>query len=550
MKFNPVTYSEKVLESKNHGELYKLTCKRFLKDWDSKKDKGWIYDKKAAERFYKFSGLCNHWKPARYYGKPILLEDFQKFFFGNLFGWKLENGLRRFRRSYKQVARKIFKSTEKAVQSLFHVSSDGEQGALVLVGSNREEQAKIVVNNAGRIVQVSPLLGKQFKVFWHGADIMKVYHPASSSLIVAMTKEVQEGSHDGPDPSMGVIDEYHAAKNSKGVDSISSGMGNRAQPLLDIITTAGYNIQGPCYRTRKLSIEILKNIKVDDAFYTEIWELDDNDDWHDQKTWIKANPRMKRDPLFKTYLLDQYTKAVNEGGGAEATFITKNLDKWTSSVESWITDDIWVQCNHYPLQMENFKDRPIYLGFSVSPGFSSLCIMSHNNENGKLDVFWKTWLPKDNADQNVLAWDCIDFTEGDIEDTETITNEVIEIFDNFNVMCLFFNRKYVLHGMIQKLLDYGYEVYPIAPSAAKFGHPIEELEKLMLSKDRLLNHGGNQAARWMMGNVYMKKNYDGLRYPVKEESQGPIDMVQAMIMAYAAYLDKQYEGAGLKLIVI
>jgi len=49
---------------------------------------------------------------------------------------------------------------------------------------------------------------------------------------------------DGFNASFGLIDEYHAAKNSKVRDVIKSSMGN---PHLCTITTAGFDKTLPCY---------------------------------------------------------------------------------------------------------------------------------------------------------------------------------------------------------------------------------------------------------------------------------------------------------------
>ena len=48
------------------------------------------------------------------------------------------------------------------------------------------------------------------------------------------------GTHDGLNPSCGIIDEFHAHKDSGMFDVIKSAFGARRQPLLFIITTAGF----------------------------------------------------------------------------------------------------------------------------------------------------------------------------------------------------------------------------------------------------------------------------------------------------------------------
>ena len=64
------------------------------------------FDKEAASKAIGFiETFCTHTK-GELAGKPLLLEDWQKKIIGDLFGWKQENGLRKYRTALIQLPRK------------------------------------------------------------------------------------------------------------------------------------------------------------------------------------------------------------------------------------------------------------------------------------------------------------------------------------------------------------------------------------------------------------------------------------------------------------
>jgi len=155
-KSKALQYADDVINGKVIvGEYIRLAVERFFNDLDSDR---FIFDQPVAERVILFFETCLfHWK-GEFAGKPMILEPHQHFYLSNLYGWKTQNGLRRFKTSYKEVGRKNGKSSECAGKALFHISKEGEEGAQSWVGANKEAQAIIVVNDAGRFVLASKYL--------------------------------------------------------------------------------------------------------------------------------------------------------------------------------------------------------------------------------------------------------------------------------------------------------------------------------------------------------------------------------------------------------
>jgi phage terminase large subunit-like protein len=111
---------------------------------------------------------------------------------------------------------------------------------------------------------------------------------------------------------------------------------------LVIVTTRGFNKQGPLGQLENSYIPILENKWQDDSVFPLMFTIDEGDDWEDVSVWGKANPG-----LGVTFSLEALTKLYNtaktEGATAEVNFKTKNLNVWTNVASVWIQDEIWTR---------------------------------------------------------------------------------------------------------------------------------------------------------------------------------------------------------------
>ena len=214
---------------------------------------------------------------------------------------------------------------------LYHLFADKENTPQILVGANNEDQAKICVNSAGRIIQQSPSLNElvddqTVKLSIYGRNVVGIYHQDRDGAVKAMSKNPE--TQDGFNPSVGIVDEYHEAKDDALLNVIESGQGARPEPLLFVVTTAGFDKQGPCFKKlRRSGIDMLSGKIEDDSNLAFIFEMDEGDDWTDPAMWVKSNPNLDVS-VFSSYLEARLVKAKNEGGTKEVDFKTKNLNMW------------------------------------------------------------------------------------------------------------------------------------------------------------------------------------------------------------------------------
>ena len=114
------------------------------------------FDKKAASKAVDFIELfCSHTK-GELAGKALLLEDWQKKIIGDLFGWKQENGFRKYRTCFIEIPRKNGKSTLCAAIGLYMLFADNERGSEVYSAAGDRAQAGIVFDIAKQMIINNP----------------------------------------------------------------------------------------------------------------------------------------------------------------------------------------------------------------------------------------------------------------------------------------------------------------------------------------------------------------------------------------------------------
>ncbi|MGL6351544.1 MAG: terminase large subunit, partial [Aeromonas sp.] len=290
----------------------RLACERHKHDLETGHERGLYFDERSAKVVIIFFSILRHWK-GEWGGRTIRLEPAQQFWLWSLFGWRRADGSRRFRTAYLEVARKNAKTTTAAGIGLYLAFLDGEPGAEVYSAATKRDQARISHKDATQMVKASPELSQMIGVFRDNLHELKSgskFEPLSSDF----------NSLDGLNVHGVIADELHAWPDPELWGVLKTGTGARRQPLMVAITTAGVNQQGICYGQREYVTRILKNIVQDDAYWGCIYtidtktdwpDLDQDDDWRDEKTWIKANPLLGVSKKLDTMRSDA-TEAANK----------------------------------------------------------------------------------------------------------------------------------------------------------------------------------------------------------------------------------------------
>ena len=548
---------DKYIKDALSGELVvckwvKLAIDRHLNDL--KRDDIY-FDEAAAIKFLKFSALCKYTKgELASQGKNIELTPQQVFRYWCLMGWHNLNGKRRFRKVYFEVARKNGKSEEAAILCAYLLLVDKEFGAEIYTAATSYKQARLVFD-AARVM---------LKTLGADSDKIKALTTIGKfnvSVIDTNSKlepiSANDDKQDGLNPHAAIVDEYHAHQTSDLLEVIQTGMGSRSQPLLFIITTAGVEKQYPCYsEERKIATEVLLGVKIDDSLFCCIYTLDEEDDWKDETTWIKANPNIGITPTWE-YMRQQCTQAINQGIHKEVQFKTKNLNIWTNSSMSWISDEKWMLCDS---ELPDLTSRICYGGLDLaatSDMNAYVLIFPPSFEGEPTWIKPYFWIPKATIERkseigNFMQWEREGYIRScgeEVINQKEILRDILEINKQYQVKATAFDRFLAYNGIIQGLQEEGIESFEFGQGFLSMSNPTKELSIMTLGGK--IAHGGNPVLRWHMGNIEIKMDEaDNIKID-KRKSREKVDGAVALVMALGVWKafdegsDSVYEERGI-----
>lgn len=527
---------------------------RHFDDVADSRAKGYPYkfDPAKAEKKLKLIQLLPHTKGEWAFKRQLItLEPWQAFGMAVTFGWvKKKTGFRRFRESYWEVPRKNGKSVVAAGVGISMFVADGEFGGEVYSGATTEKQAWEVFRPARLMVKRSPMLIEAAGIEVNASN-MNV--PAEGSRFEPLIGN----PGDGASPSCAIIDEFHEHDSSAQYDTMLTGMGARRQPLMFIITTAGANIEGPCYDKRRQVIEMLSGAVPDPELFGYIWTLDEGDDWTDPKNLAKANPCMGVS-VFQEYLESQLARAIRSARFTN-TFKTKHLNLWVSAKAGFFNVENWKACEDKTLTLEQFEGQECILGFDLARklDMNSMARLFWRVIDGKIHYYSVApgfWVPEDTAydtDNRRMAerfqkWINI----GDLQVTagaEIDYREILEEAKEANQAAPVLESPIDPHGatnLSHQLDDEGLTPVTIVQNYTNMSDPMKELEAAIESGR--FHHDGNPIMTWCIGNVVGKNlpgNDDVVR-PIKQGDDNKIDGAVALIMAVGRAMAKVTLGDG------
>jgi len=485
------------------GKRIKQAVERFYRWIENAETKGYILDHESGMHIISFFPLALIHTSSEVSGKPFILSPYQQFTLYNIFAWKRYddkgNLIRVIRKVYEKVARKNGKTAVMAGVGLYCQAFDDEKGAEVYVGATMEKQAKLVWQQAVNFIKTSKFL-KQCGWKYTQSEIR---FEKNLSIFKPVSKQFQ--TLDGLRPSLGIIDEYHSHTTDGVKEVIQSGMGNRLQPILYTITTAGFNIASSCKQYEDVCKEILDEIKEDDSTFIMIHDLDDDDDWQDENNWIKANPNLGIS-VSLDFLRTEFESARNQISQVP-NFKTKYLNMWVDADTVWIPDEIWMKNKVDVIPKEKFKIFGSYAGVDLSKSIdlTSFVAMSEPDEDGFMYLQPFFFCAEDIIDRRskedgvpYRAWrdaGLLISTPGNVIDYSIVQEHVEKWYHEYHVKRIEFdgwNSSYMVTNLMEKdikISEFQQGIRTISGATKMF-------ETLVYSGK--IKHDGNPMLRWML----------------------------------------------------
>ena len=505
-----------------------LACQRHVDDLASGAVRGLRFDPQAAQHVLDFFGFLRHSK-GEWAGQVVELEQWQQAILWILFGWYKEDGTRRFRTAYLECARKQGKSTLAAGVGLYLLIGDREPGAEVYSAATKRAQAKIVFDEATRMVKKSPSLRKKITCFRDNLHIEN-----SASKFEPLGRDAD--SMDGLNVHGAIVDELHAHKTDEVWGVLETGTGSRRQSLMFAITTAGLNQDVFCFSLRDYLIKILEGIITDDSFFGIIYTLDQGDDWTDEANWIKANPNLGVSVRLGE-LRDLAAKARSISSSL-THFLTKRLNIWTNAAELWIHPEKWKACGE-EFDEQDLAGRACYAALDLSNTLDLtawVLVFPPAGDDPRYVILPRFWVPEDVIEErrrNRVPYDAwvreghITAIPGAVIDYEYIYEQIDRDAQTFDIKEVGYDRWGAAQVYLQ-LEKMGMTTVQIGQGFQSMSAPMKEMEKLIVSRG--LRHGNNPVLTWNVHNLVATRDPAGNLKPDKRRSREKIDGAVAMIM--------------------
>lgn len=544
-------------DTKHCCQKHRWACERFLRDIsrEGTDEFPYIFDDAKAERFYKWASLHKHTKGVLV-NTPIIFTPIQRFIFGNIYGWvHKDTGYRRFTKAYWQVGRKNAKSQSLGLVGDYELMALGEDNSEVYIGATKTLQAKIIYNEVLAMLKKSSAL---FKGKWKEA-YSTIVHIKSNSIMRALSKDDGK-TGDGLNPQCGLIDEYHAHPTDEILEVIKTGMIARRQPLLFIITTAGNNLGGPCYRIEYPLVSQILNPDIEfdiPDYFCMVNELDRDeegnliDDINDEECWIKANPIAATYEVGLKNIRSNYMSAI-KSPEKMVSFMTKNMNIWVKqSAQSYIDMAKWKARGRLNEDFENdlgisLYGYDAYVGIDVSKTIdltaAGIVIPVDINNSKKFITLAHGFIPeetvqtKERTDKipyrlwSERGW--LTITPGEIVDYRFMTKWIEETLNKYglNIKDVCYDPYNATHYTQELESNKGWGIVEIRQGIITLSEPTKSFRAETYQGNIL--HPTNDLLDWAISNAVTKVDAQENIMLDKAKSTERIDPIAAVINAY------------------
>lgn len=527
------------------GELVELACKRHLADLEKSKLAVFKYEfdlDKAldiidfAETLYIAEGEEQ---------LKVELYPFQAFILGSINGWVTKGtGYRRYRTSYIQIGRQNGKSFLNGILAAYYGNFDSYKYGQIYCVATKKDQAKIVFNEIVKFIEADSELGEYFKVKDYESTIECLL---TNSTIKALSKDTK--SIDGFRPLLGIVDEYHAHPTNQMYKLLEGGIKKMKQALISIITTAGFDLNSPCFKQYEYCRGILKGLYTNETQFIFISQMNEDDDIWNPDNWIKANPTLQYDPIALENMIPISNQVREVGSEDLRDFLTKQLNIWVQ-----FTDDQYIQLDDWlkgacDLTLEDFRGKECNVGLDLSSGgdLTSYSLEFKLYIEGALKYYLHShsFIPKNRVMEHIKTdkapydmW----IKQGLLTVTETndgIKTDYKYILKNLKELREKYNLKYLQCGYdphnadtfltdLQEIIPNCIEIYQ---SHKYLNDPTEDF-RLEVKAGNVLYNRKNELLTWSIVNAKTVYNGYGEIKIDKDKRQKRIDPVDSIIDAH------------------
>ena len=503
----------------------------------------YVFNKNKGNKPINFiEKYCRHSK-GKWAGQPVKLELFQKAFIQALFGFvDKDTGIRKYKKGALFIGRKNGKSTMDSGLANFMLTKDGEGGAEVYSVATKKDQAKVVWDEAKRMIKKSPALNKRIRCLVGG-----IFYDETESFLKALASD--SNSLDGLNAHFVICDEVHAWKDKNLLDVMYDSMSAREQPMLLETSTMGTIRESVFDNEYEYFSEIIagyegKSNIVDETVLPVIYELDSPNEWQDEKKWYKANPGLGTIKNIKD-LRDKVNRAKNNPTEL-VNLLCKDFNIRQNEQDKWISLDI--ANNEETYDMEDLFDTYAIGGVDLSSTTDLTCATLLIIRHGKKYVLQQYFIPSERLEFKIKddkipydKWEkrgLVTVCDGAKVNYSDVTQWFLKMHNEYDISALWigydpWNTQY----WVEEMKDYGFEMVEVRQGAKTMSNPMKQLEADLIEKN--VNYNNNPVLKWCLCNTAVKRDENDNIRPVKGQKQrARIDGTVSLIIAYCVLYEK------------
>jgi phage terminase large subunit-like protein len=543
--------SGRIIVSKKVKKVYLKWMKPIIND----EHPLYYFNPNPGLKFIKFSETYCKQSKGEWSGKRIELMLWQKAWAQTLFGTlRRDTHHRRFTESFLVVARKNGKTTMNAPLTLFGILH--EKGAEVYAAATVTSQAQRIIEEAIDMIKRERELDKIFS--FRIAPPKSIKLKGSSSLAKVLSSNVQ--TFDGLNTSLGVIDEVHELKRQI-YDILKQSTSARQQPIISMISTAGFVREGLYDNMYDHAVNILEGISPDDTLLPLIYEMDSIEEIADEAMWIKANPSLGVIKQIK-YIQDQVQRAESDKNYMN-TVLTKDFNIRGITGKGWLSfDDLNNEIVYTEEQLKKFDNSFVIGGLDLSrtgdlTSFTTMLFDKADMIEGKkpraiaITMYWitaKFYNERIQDKNNKIPWAAwVERGLVRISGTELIEYRDIAdyISNNFREKGWMYQYiqydRYSAQYLISDLVSRGYQkdtcLVATAQGAKTLSIPMQLIEADL--RQKVLCYQNNPITKWCLSNVQLEQDRNGNYMPKKinDQRERKIDGFATILNCYVRIAD-------------
>ncbi|MBU5323390.1 terminase large subunit [Sarcina ventriculi] len=520
-------------------EKHKWACLRLLNDFNNEntEDFNYYWNEEEAQKIVKWFSYLRHSKGVLA-GQPIILNTWQKFCLCQIYGWRnINTDYKRFNKSFIEVARKNAKSQMESGVALYEIATQSTKNKELYeayCAGVKRDQSKVIFDECVVMLKGSPLRTK-FKVTRD-----RITHIKTNSYLKALCKEDGKKG-DGTNPALLVIDEYHQHATTEFYDL---GYGsNTKESLLMIITTAGVDLNYPCFTQEYTYCSRVLNPDIDtlnDNYFIDILELDNNDDIENEENWKKANPiRMTYDKGIEKIRSD--FKVAREIPEKMPTFMTKCLNIWVQAKDNgYMNMAKWKDCEVKSIPYD-LTGRDVIIGVDLSAKIDLTSVSFIFKINDTYVVKSHSFIPNREKLIERTRKDKVPYDAWERQGFLSVTNSafvnqyhVIDYIINtckkndWNIYQVCYDPSNA-NLFATTMDDMGYEMVEIYQSHQSLNECTHGFREQVYDKKIIYEY--NPLLTFAMGNAIIKQNNGKIKID-KDASKKRIDPVDATLFAF------------------